>query len=95
MKSSARSLDEILNELLKQKRWDNSFKLDYYRNNWKEMMKAPLNRVAKPAHIYGKKLVLEVNNDYWKNEMEEHKTIFINMINETFRQYKIENLQIK
>ena len=95
MKSSAKSLKDILQGLSKDNNWDGSFKLDYYRRNWKELLEPPLCNVTKPCKVYGKKLVIEVVDNYWKNEIAEHSEAFISKVNEAFKQYKIKYLQIK
>jgi len=82
-----KKIGELLNELIKEKKWEKNFALEKLKNDWGKVVGKNIAGHTIPKFIKGKKLFIEVDSPIWSTQLNYLRNQVMTTIN---GYYKVE-----
>jgi len=88
-------VSELLEKLVKEKRWDKHFALGRLKNDWHRIVGSASASHTTPSYIKNKKLFIEVDSPIWANQLNFLKLEIINTINNYYNKKVVNDIFFK
>jgi predicted nucleic acid-binding Zn ribbon protein len=63
-------IDNLIDALLRQKKWQSGFQLAKLRVMWPELVGPEISAHAQPHRLHGKRLEVQCDHDVWRTELQ-------------------------